>query len=181
MKNFILIALFTSLSLIAETRPSKWAKEIKNKEMKNFYQVDKKLYRSAQPSKDGFKELKKMGFTTVLNLREYHDDKREAKGTGIKLEHIKIETDEISYKELAQSLKIIKKAKGPILVHCWHGADRTGAVIASYRIVFQNCSQADAIKELKDGGYNYHSIYTSIPKTINGLDIKKLRKEVLGK
>ena len=46
-------------------------------------------------------------------------------------------------------MKILRDAPKPILVHCQHGSDRTGAVIALYRILFQNMSKVEAIKELK--------------------------------
>jgi protein tyrosine/serine phosphatase len=44
----------------------------------------------------------------------------------------------MSIDEIKQSLEIIKNAPKPILIHCWHGSDRTGVVAASYRIIKQN-------------------------------------------
>lgn len=46
-----------------------------------------------------------------------------------------------------------------MVVHCWHGSDRTGAVIAAYRIVQQGWSQHDAIDEMINGGYGFHPIF----------------------
>src|SRR5271155_4483221 len=38
--------------------------------IKNFYQVDPRVYRGAQPTKDGFHYLAGIGVKTVINLRE---------------------------------------------------------------------------------------------------------------
>ena len=44
----------------------------------------------------------------------------------------------VSQEQLIDALRIIKNRKGPVLLHCWHGSDRTGATVAAYRIVFNN-------------------------------------------
>ncbi len=42
-----------------------------------------------------------------------------------------------------------------VLLHCYHGSDRTGASVAMYRIIFQNWSTTDALAEMKHGGYGF--------------------------
>ena len=53
-----------------------------------------------------------------------------------------------------------------VLVHCQHGADRTGTMCALYRILRQDWKVEDAITEMKDGGYGYHSIWFHLPRFI---------------
>ena len=80
--------------------------------------------------------------------------------------------------KVIEALRIIKQANGPILIHCWHGSDRTGLVSAMYRIVFQGWSKEDAIDELMNGGYGYHSLYKNIPEFIRQADIEKVKQSV---
>jgi len=42
----------------------------------------------------------------------------------------------------------------PIYVHCKHGVDRTGLVIAHFRIINQGWSFDKAIQEMKDNGFH---------------------------
>jgi hypothetical protein len=48
-----------------------------------------------------------------------------------------------------------------------------------YRVVFLGWSKDEAIDELMNGGYGYHSLYTNIPEFIREADIDKIRKQVL--
>ena len=70
------------------------------------------------------------------------------------------------------------ESQGPFLVHCQHGADRTGLVVAMYRIVFQGWTKEDAIAEMVDGGFGYHSIWSNLIQFIKKADIEKIKKEV---
>ena len=56
------------------TRPANWATPQDHPGLSNFYEVTTNLYRGAQPSAQGMKELKSMGVKTVLNLRSFHSD-----------------------------------------------------------------------------------------------------------
>jgi protein-tyrosine phosphatase len=69
-------------------------------------------------------------------------------------------------------------AAQPVLVHCKHGSDRTGVVVAAYRIVVQGWSKEDAIRELRDGGYGFHGIFFNIPEFLRDLDVAKVRQAV---
>ncbi len=158
-------------------RPASWATPVPSRHLENFYKLDDKVYRSAQPGEEGFKELEQLGVRNVLSFRDYHAD--EAEGTSLKLFRVKMEAGEITDEKVVEALRIIKKANGPILIHCWHGSDRTGLVSAMYRIVFQNWSKEDAIDELMHGGYGYHSLYKNIPKYIRKVDVEGIRKPVM--
>ena len=104
-------------------------------EPENFHRVDDKVWRSAQPEKQNFPELKQLGIKEILNLREWHDDSSKAGNTAICLHKVAMDAGDFREKDLLQAVKILRDSQGPILVHCWHGSDRTGMVIALYRMV----------------------------------------------
>lgn len=57
---------------------------------------------------------------------------------------------------LQKALDLLAEAETPVLVHCSHGADRTGLVCALYRIHFQNWEKEEALAEMLEGGFGYH-------------------------
>lgn len=77
--------------------------------------------------------------------------------------------------DVVLALKAIQNRKGKLVFHCRHGSDRTGAIAAMYRLVFQNWSKAEAISELMNGGYGFHHIYSNIPNYIQQVDVEKIR------
>jgi tyrosine-protein phosphatase SIW14 len=169
--------LKTSSSAAAQRRPEKWATPVKSEYLKNFFKLDKKVYRSAQPNSRGFRELKRLGIRNVLSFRDYHSD--DGKDSGLNLYRVEMEAGDIKTEKVIEALRIIMKAEGPVLIHCWHGSDRTGLISAMYRIVFQGWSKDDAIDELMHGGYGYHPIYKNIPEFIRQADIGEIRAAVM--
>lgn len=147
--------------------------------VKNIHKVDEGIYRSGQPTtQEQFSKLEKYGIKEILNLRITSSDTRKAAGTSLKLHQNKIMTEIIDEKDLLNALKIIKNRKGNILIHCRHGSDRTGAVVAMYRIVFQGWSKEQAIYEMKNEGYGFHYIYANIPRLINKINIENFKKKL---
>jgi protein tyrosine/serine phosphatase len=66
------------------------------------------------------------------------------------------------------------------MVHCWHGSDRTGSVVAAYRIVFEGWTTAAALDELRHGGFGYHERwFPNIVELFETLDADELRQRVL--
>ena len=159
-------------------RPAEWATPVPAASLKNFYKLDEKVYRSAQPDRKGFEELKRLGIRNVLSFRDHHADDGYAKGLGLTLSRVKMEAGEIRDEQVVESLRIIRSAKGPVVIHCWHGSDRTGLISAMYRILFQSWSKEEAIEELMKGGYGYHSLYRNIPAYIRKVNIESIRQQV---
>ncbi len=82
----------------------------------------------------------------------------------------------MSEDDLIYALRVIKNAQKPILIHCWHGSDRTGATTAAYRIVVQGWSKDDAIAELRQPEFGYHEDwYPNIIELLKNLDVEKMR------
>ncbi len=173
--------LFTSspcLGMEPGARPEPWATPIVSESLNNWHKVDNLVYRSEQPDAEAMAEIEKFGIKRVLNLRVFHDDDDETVDLDLKTFHVPINTTKIENSDVVQSLKIIKSSSDPILIHCWHGADRTGVIVAMYRIVEQGWTKEEAIDELKNGGYNYHSIFGNIIKYIESANIDSIRSEL---
>ena len=105
-----LLAIVLSVSLFGQNLKADKI-ILSDSDLTNLYQIDSGVYRSEQPSKEGFKALEKYGIGEVLNLRNRHSDDDEAKGTSIKLHRVKTKAHSISEKQLIQALRIIKIVK----------------------------------------------------------------------
>ncbi|MCW5519429.1 tyrosine-protein phosphatase [Aureitalea sp. L0-47] len=153
--------------------------KIESRNFKNLYKLNDSLFRSEQPSRKGFKELEGMGVQSIINFRRLKEDRRKARSTDLTLNWIPIRTKELTEAQLVEALRVIKDSEKPVLIHCWHGSDRTGAVAAAYRVVFQNWSKEDAIRELRYDEFGYHeNWYPNIITLINSLDVPAIRKEL---
>jgi hypothetical protein len=61
----------------------------------NLCKVSDTLYRGAQPTQEGFENLKKLGIKTVVNLRDHHSDQELLGTTGLRYVPIPIDTWDI--------------------------------------------------------------------------------------
>ncbi len=162
-----------------QARKEYYAKQVASLGIENFYRVDDKLYRSAQPSKEDFKKLYDFGIRYDLNLRQFHDDKDKIADTPIHYHRIPINTSEMSYEQLVEAVAYLSKARDKALVHCLHGSDRTGTVVAGYRIAINGWSKEKAVDEFKNGGFGYHSFwFPNLPELLNSIDESKFREDV---
>lgn len=173
-----LAILAAALPLACAETMMESAAPIQVKNVPNCYRLSPKLYRSGQPGNDGFKALEKLGLKSVLNLREYHNDASKAEHTGLRLYRMKLAAGKVTRKELMDCLLIISSAPKPILVHCWHGSDRTGIVCAAYRIVMQNWTSEKALEELMDERFGHHqSYYSNLAELIKNTDWQAFKEE----
>lgn len=182
--RFFFITLFIIIThycigIEKQSRPAEWAAPLKLKGVNNLYKINDNLYRSAQPKKDGIIYLKKMGIKTIINLRSFHSDDDEITTSGLLIKRIKMNAWDIKDEDVIAVLKLLKNEKGaPYLIHCQSGSDRTGVIIAFYRIVMQGWSKKKAIDEMINGGYGFHKIWKNIPKYIEKADIEKIKKSL---
>jgi tyrosine-protein phosphatase SIW14 len=173
----LLILLFVCIGK-AQTRNPNWATKLQIKHLDNFYKLNDSVYRCEQPDKKAFKALEKFGIKSDLNLRDDQSDKDLLKKRDIERYRVKMNSEEVSKEEIIEALRDIRLAPKPIVVHCKHGADRTGVVIAFYRIVFCDWTKQQAIDELKNGGYHFKTKYVNIIKLIEKANIKAIKKAV---
>jgi len=124
----------------------------------NFYQVDEHVYRGAQPTTEGYKYLAKIGVKTILDLRE--DDERSSEEgqvvTSLGMQYVNVPMTGLTPPTEAEITKILALLEdgtaGTVFVHCKSGADRTGAVIAAYRIDHDHWDNSRALKEAMSCG-----------------------------
>ena len=177
MKKIFIPILFI-FSLISFSK--EWAKPI-NTDL-NFYQIDKNVYRSQQLESSEADLLKKLEIKTIINLRYFspNHDKQNFGTSDFKLINIPLITWSISNDEIAKVLYTIEKEKknGGVLIHCYHGSDRTGLISGMYRIIYQNWTIEEAKYELKNGPYGYHAIWFNILNTFKEDNIKDIKKEI---
>lgn len=141
-----------------------WATPIKKEA--NFYEIDEHLFRSKQLSAKDYDLLETLGIRAIVNLRFFDRDEDEEvfQNKGFEIINVPMKTWSIKPKEVAMALWEIEKRKkrGAVLVHCYHGADRTGLVAAMYRVIYQGWTMEEAKKELMEGPYGFHSIWKNI-------------------
>jgi len=147
--------------LVAVLTSAAQSGEAQEKLLPNFHQVNEHLYRGAQPLPGGIKRLAALGIKTIVNLRgedeKMRAEEEEARAAGLQyvsvpMSGLKRPTDEQDEEVLA----IINKSENwPVFVHCQHGADRTGTIIAVYRISHDGWSAKEAKKEAKQYGLSW--------------------------
>jgi protein tyrosine/serine phosphatase len=163
----------------AAERSADWALPVAENGVPNLHQITANIYRSAQPTADGMRALKEMGIRTVISFRAYHDDSKMLAGTGIREVRIPINTWDVRDNQVVAAMKALKREQdGPFLIHCQHGADRTGLMSAMYRIVVQGWDKQRAIEEMTQGGYGYHVMWKNILQYIERVDVDDIRQKV---
>ena len=147
----------------------------------NLYQVDSLLYRSEQLVRADKEVIKRTPIKTIINLRYFtrsKDRKVFLPTDGITLINHPLLTWRITPKDIAQVLQRIRKAQqqGAVLIHCYHGADRTGIMVAMYRIIYHGWSIAAAKKEMLQGPYGYHSIWKNLEALFTEKTVREVRE-----
>ncbi|MDT8301172.1 MAG: dual specificity protein phosphatase family protein [Sedimentisphaerales bacterium] len=153
-----------------------WAQALELPGVPNLHKVSDDLYRGAQPSSDGMKQLEKLGIKTIINLRLVHSDRDEIENTELSYVHIPMATWNTQDEDVVRFLKIIMDSNNtPVFVHCQYGADRTGTMCAIYRIAIEGWNKIEAIDEMTKGGFGFHSIWKNLVDDIHSLDIDKIK------
>lgn len=129
----------------------------------NFHPVNSWLYRGARPRQEGVTEFKQIGIKTIINLerelfeQEPGEVKKErdwAIKANIRFVHIPMHPIWAPKRqEVEKALaRITDPANQPVFVHCDRGSDRTGIVMAAYRIRYEGWSVTQAYEEMKKYG-----------------------------
>ena len=185
MRQFAVLILAAALSanVCAENAadmPMKWATPVKQDA--NLYRLDDKLYRSEQLTRSDAAAVQSLGIKSVINLRFFDRDDNETalSGSGISLFNKPLLTWRIKPKHIAETLYLIeqRQKQGPVLIHCYHGADRTGLISGMYRVIYQNWPIEEAKREMQQGPYGYHSIWRNIANMFTEEKVAKVREEL---
>lgn len=156
-----------------------WAVPIEDDEIPNFHRVNKNLYRGAQPSDEGFIHLKAIGIKTVVNLRRLHDTRELVESLGMQYAEIKTEAwNDHQVEQAVEFLKIVTDRKRqPVFVYCAFGGDRTGIMIAVYRLCVCNWTKEQALEEMRDDQFEFHEIWDDLVVFIENLDVAAVKRQ----
>jgi hypothetical protein len=179
----------TTAPYAAAPRPTGWARSVAvSPGLPNLYRVNGSLYRSAQPSRAGFLYLESgpslaiadRPINTVVSLRVLNEDSSlVATSSKLRLEEISFKTWNPEDEDVVKFLRIATTpALLPVLVHCRHGSDRTGTMVAAYRIVVEGWTKAEAKDEMINGGFGFHPVWQDLLRYIDALDVDAMRAAV---
>jgi len=123
----------------------------------DFGEVTPTLYRGGEPKKGGFEALAKMGVQIVVDLRGDREvERRELAGLGIKYVPMPWQCSFPKDRIFAEFITLIRENPGKkIFVHCRVGDDRTGMMVAAYRMVEEGWSAEKAKQEMLTYGFNF--------------------------
>jgi tyrosine-protein phosphatase SIW14 len=131
-------------------------------------EVEPGLLRGSRPSAAGVAWLKRQGVKTVINLRRFHyqTERAQVEAAGMRFEHIPLEaSDAPSDAQISRFMALATDASlRPIYVHCAQGVDRTGTMVAVYRMERQGLSNADALAEMMN--YGAHAIWLDLRRFV---------------
>ena len=158
----------------AQARPAQWAQPIATQY--NLYQMSPTLYRSALPDSAAQPLLEKLHITTVINFLP-DADSSWLQTPGVAQVQLPYRTNHVDDADVLAALRAIQtaQAQGPVLMHCKHGSDRTGLMAAMYRVVVQDWSKEDALKEMTQGGFGENSHHKDGASYMMKADIPQLR------
>jgi protein tyrosine phosphatase (PTP) superfamily phosphohydrolase (DUF442 family) len=130
-------------------------RKLQEKGVPNFGEVTPTLYRGGLLNTEGLKALAKMGVTVVVDTHANDvSEEKTVKSLGMKYVaipwHCPWPHDEV----FAKFLKVVHENKGKkIFVHCRLGDDRTGMMVASYRIAEEGWTADEAMNEMRTFGF----------------------------
>src|SRR6266404_7774527 len=128
----------------------------------NVGKVSEMLLRGAQPSARGLAELKKLGVTTIVDLRGNSGpvawERAQAESLGMRFIDLPVlGWSPPSNAQVAEFLKLFQQdPTQKVFVHCYYGRDRTGVMVAAYRMAQQHWTPDQAVAEMDSFGFHYH-------------------------
>lgn len=140
---------------------SAYGNKLKLPGLPNGGHINDNLYRGAQPHPEGLQELKKLGVTTIVDLRGENpqlgeSERRQAEKLGIRFVNIPVSGwAPPSNEQVAQFLSLFRNHPNErVFVHCRFGDDRTGVFVATYRMAYENWPAEQAMNEMYYFGFN---------------------------
>lgn len=135
-------------------------------ELPNFHRINERLFRGGQPSRKGLESLRSGGIKTVINLREETPsiEAEELICRTIGIDFISIPLRPFAVPDTDHLLAFLNVTetidKQPCFVHCLHGMDRTGLMVALYRLRVEDWTYDEAYREMLSHGF--HEGFTNL-------------------
>ena len=158
----------------ASIRSPEWAQPVGHQY--NLHQMTPTLYRSALPDERALPLLQTLKIATVINFLP-ESDAQWLQSSDIKQVQLSYRTNHVDDSDVLAAIRAIQAAEadGPVLMHCKHGADRTGLMAAMYRVVVQGWSKEDALNEMTLGGFGSSNGFKDGVRYMMKADVDKLR------
>ena len=175
----LLLALAGAVSgAHAETASPRWAEPLAGGEdLPNLYRVSPDLLRGAQPTDAGFAELKRLGVRTVINLRAGRHEAGVSERNGLRYGEIPMRAWSFDESDVLRFLEVAGSADAaPAFVHCRRGADRTGMLVAVYRVVVEGWTKEQALDEMIHGPYGYNPRWKKLVRFVEEMDADRMRR-----
>jgi tyrosine-protein phosphatase SIW14 len=136
------------------TFPYTMGRHLKAKGVPNFGEVTPTLYRGGQPSREGFQILDHMGIGIIVDTGRSKRDEALVKRLGMEYVSLPWYCPFPKDKVFARFIEITRENPGKkIFVHCRLGDDRTGMMIAAYRMGVEHWTAKEAMEEMHEFGY----------------------------
>jgi tyrosine-protein phosphatase SIW14 len=162
---FVLPARLSAQKQVQTSTPSEmhsaYGEKLRIAGVPNSGKINDHLYRGAQPRDPGLLELKKLGITTIVDLRGEDPariswEEKRAESLGIHFVHIPVSGwSPPTNEQVVQFLSIFRDSpQEKVFVHCLYGDDRTGVFVAVYRMALEKFPPEQALKEMYFFGFN---------------------------
>jgi hypothetical protein len=125
--------------------------------LRGFGQITPTLYRGGRPTEEGLACVAKMGVSIVISLEGSYKDLHEpVERLGMQYVSMYWECSFPRDRTFAKFLQLLRDNPGKkVFVYCHYGDDRTGMMIAAYRMAEQGWSAKEAKEEMKAFGFNF--------------------------
>ena len=124
-----------------------------------------KIGQGAQPEgEEAFKNLRALGYTTVISVDGAVPEVELAAAYGLTYAHVPIGYDGIAIEEQLEIIKAVKDSPGPVYVHCHHGKHRGPAATMIARRCLEGVGPEEAVKalEISETSKDYSGLYRDV-------------------
>lgn len=142
-----------------EKPTAKAAKKLRVSGLPNFGQVTEYLYRGGQPTSAGLEKLKELGIDIIVNFRDepqrIESERQSVERLGMRYVSIPWRgKDNPDDRQVAAFLYLLRESAGrKVFVHCRRGSERTGVMLAAFRISEQSWTSKQALEEMETFGF----------------------------